>query len=117
MKSRPVAFAVMGLTLGVLAVLLLVSILQTRMLVGEVRNTQKTNTGTVRLIKAQGRAIRDCTDPTGECFKRAKRQTAGAVNDINKISVYAAACADQSGVQTASEIYACVVERLAKDKP
>jgi hypothetical protein len=109
-KLRPVLGALTAIGAGVLAILLLTLIVRTWSLADAIRETQKSNTGAVKLI-------RDCTDPSGDCYKRGQKQTAVAVADINKISVYAAACADRPGVQTASEIYACVVERLAQDKP
>ena len=59
--------------------------------------------------------ILSCTQPKGECNQRGQRQTSGAIDDINKITVYAAACADRPYTQTEAQIYACVMQKLARD--
>lgn len=101
---------VLAYTLGALVLVgVLTTVAQTRELVGAVRETQQTNTGTVNLI-------RDCTEPQGGCFKRGQRRTAGAIDAITNASVYAAACADQPGVQGSDEIFACVVRKFAEDQ-
>jgi hypothetical protein len=73
-----------------------------------IRSTSRDNAEALRLIKS-------CTTPGQECFERGQKQTAEAVADINRVTVYAAACADLPGVQGQAEIYACVVEKLAED--
>lgn len=56
--------------------------------------------------------IKSCTDPQGVCYQQNMQRTDDAVGDINKISVYAVACADKPGAQTAAEVKQCVVDLL-----
>jgi hypothetical protein len=94
-----------ALIAGVILVAILAATLVT---VVTIRATQKTNTNTVDLI-------RDCTEPKGKCFQRGQDQTAGAIADINQVTVYAAACASKVPGQTAEQIQRCVVRLLADD--
>lgn len=59
--------------------------------------------------------IEDCTTPGRDCYDSGQKRTADAIADINKVAVYAAACADQDGVQGEDEIYTCVIRLLAAD--
>lgn len=64
------------------------------------------------------RVIRDCTQPSGQCYKRGQAQTAQAVADIGRYVVLAAACAaDVDASQPVDRrialITACITERLA----
>jgi hypothetical protein len=104
---RRFAWFVIGILSGALVLLALVAIVQTRDLAGTIRSTQKANTETVDII-------RDCTRPAGRCFMRGQRQTARAVADINRVTVYAAACASKRPGQTATQIRSCVVRMLAR---
>lgn len=61
-------------------------------------------------------AVRDCTTPGRACYERGRRTTAAAVADITRISVYAAACADQPGRQSARQIEACITRRLNRGR-
>lgn len=63
--------------------------------------------------------IRDCTQPSGECYLRGKRQTADAVSNINTVIILAAACSaglppNLSVEQRQTDISTCVIDRLAK---
>jgi hypothetical protein len=73
-----------------------------------IRESQKASQETLRII-------RSCTTPGAECFDRGQQQTADAVEDINRVAVFAAVCADKRGVQGEGEIYACVVRLLADE--
>lgn len=105
-NARTFAWVLVALLTGALVVTLL-----TATLVG----TDNTNTirENQRDTKASLSLIRSCTTPGQECFDRGQEQTAKAVADINRVAVYAAACADKPGVQGRDEIYACVVRSLA----
>lgn len=104
---RRAGYALVGLTLGILVVLVLLLLIRTWTLVDATRQTQKSNTSTVELIQ-------DCTTPGGECYQRGESRTAAAVGDIGVLSVYAAACAateDEAGLSTdefAARIEHCV---------
>lgn len=78
---------------------------------------QDGNTASVQTIKALTRQIESCTTPTGDCYKDSQKRTAGAVGDINKVVVLAAACADKPRQQTEAEIQRCIINRLAAERP
>lgn len=93
-----------------------------------IRETQQTGSPILKAIAAQqddieagtnaavsaNKQVLDCTQPTGDCYRQSQKRSADVVGSINEISLYAAACADQSGVQTVEEIQSCVIGRLAK---
>lgn len=108
LKVRPAVYAALFGCIALLVVGLVFVVVQTFGLVSQTRATQEGNRDLLNLIKS-------CTDPSGECAKRGQEQTADAIADINRVTVYAAACADEPGVQGQSAIYACVVEMLAED--
>jgi hypothetical protein len=105
LSTRSVLFALVAAALGLLIVLLIAAIVQTRGLVGAVRDTQKVNTGTVRLIE-------DCTKPTGHCFKQGQRRTAQAVLGINgnTLHVIVAALTCQSQGFTGHALATCTAK-------
>lgn len=109
-RRRQFAWFVIGVLASSLAVLTVVSVVNTNATTASIRRQQQTNTTTVDLI-------RDCTRPQGKCFKRGQRQTARAVADINRVTVYAAACASRMPGQSADQIQRCIVRELAKDAP
>jgi hypothetical protein len=62
--------------------------------------------------------VRDCTQPSGECYQRGQKRTASAVSDINQVIILAAACSAGLPVgltveQRQAEIQNCVIDRLA----
>jgi hypothetical protein len=65
--------------------------------------------------RATLKVIRDCTEPTGECYKRGQQASAAAVADINRVVIFAAACAAQSHHPSVSHIQQCVISRLARE--
>lgn len=82
--------------------------------VAAIRQTQLEGTPTgQRLLEASDRIL-DCTDPNGECYQRNQDRTADVIGDLNRVAVYAAACADRRGIQGEDEIYACVVRLIAQ---
>lgn len=60
--------------------------------------------------------IKDCTQPTGKCYRNGQARTRSAVANINKVVILAAACASQHPGQTVGEVQSCVIDRLAKQK-
>lgn len=73
-----------------------------------IRQAQQTNTETLDLIKS-------CTTPGRKCFNEGQERTGKAVGSINKITVYAATCADRPGWQDVAEIEACIRAKLARN--
>lgn len=120
MNRRQLVFAVLALL--AMAVLLVVI---TAAIVGAQKSTAirdqqqettpliESSNDTLDAIEKLAAEIRSCTTPGQDCYERGQRQTADAVDVINNAVVYAAACADQRGVQGQDEIYACVVRRMA----
>lgn len=93
---------------AVLVIGVIFVVTQTFTLLTTVRETQKDSRESVE-------AIRDCTQPSGECYREARERSARTVTDIGKVSAYAAACADRPGVQTEDEVRLCVLRKVARD--
>jgi len=81
----------------------------------EIRDAQLSNTKTLRNTERTLDLIEDCTTPGRDCYDRGQKRTADAVANINKVAVYAAACADRRGVQGRAEIFTCVIRALAQE--
>jgi hypothetical protein len=107
-KARPIGGAVVGVLVGVIVLGMIYLGVQTYSLASSIREQQKTNSST-------NATILDCTEPSGECYRKSQERTAAVVADIGKVSAYASACADRPGVQGEAEVLACVLERLKKD--
>jgi len=63
--------------------------------------------------------IQDCTQPSGDCYMRGQKRTAGAVASINRVVILAAACAvgkHGTEIEIQSQIQTCVIEGLARDR-
>jgi len=108
-KARSLTWALVALLVGGIVVLQLVATLVGTDNTTTIRQTQHDNAETLRLI-------RSCTSPGQECFERGQRQTATAVADINRVAIFAAACADRPAQQTVEQIQSCVIARLAQVK-
>lgn len=100
---------------GILAVLLISSVLVSAVKSSEIREVQRTNTLSLTNSERTLDLIEDCTTPGGECYQRSQERTASVVGDIGRLSAYAAACADKKGVQGRGEIYNCVLRLLSQD--
>lgn len=90
-----------------------------------IRNQQVQNTGVVASTNSAARdarntsmAVRSCVTPGLACFERAQKQTAGAVANINRVVILAAACAvGKTGTTSEIEdaIQSCVIDGLARE--
>ena len=114
--KRKIGYALLGVLVGILIVLVIVRVAQTAQLVNEIREAQVTNGKTLDNSSETLHVIKDCTQPTGACYKHAQRETAGAVASINRVVILAAACASQKPGQSVAEIQRCVINRLAAHK-
>lgn len=117
-RQRPWLGAVVGVLIGVLLVSVLAMLVRTFSLADSIRESQKANTGTLLSSQQTLKAVEDCTQPAGECFKRGQKATASAVGDINRVVILAAACSvglDQrlSVAERQDVISACVIDRLS----
>lgn len=115
MSRRQAVWTVAGMAAASLLIIVVASVVISATMSARIRDTQVTNTGTLKATERTLAIVEDCTTPGSECFQEGQRRTAAAIADINRVTVYAAACADRPGVQGQSEIYACVVESLAED--
>jgi hypothetical protein len=82
---------------------------------GTVRETQLDSVQRAKDTERLAERIESCTTPGGQCFEASAARTRSAVGTINRITVYAAACADRAGVDTAPEIQHCIERALAAE--
>lgn len=107
-RHRPALGALTGVLVGIILLTVVTMLVRTWALTDQIREAQKGNVSTVQLI-------RDCTTPGRRCYERSQKTTGDAVASINRVSVYAAACADRPRRQTVEQIQSCVIDRLATD--
>lgn len=106
-RPRNTAAWLAGVTITALVILLASAILYSAQTTSTIRENQRTSIESLTRIK-------DCTEPGGRCFERGQRATADAVGDINRVAIYAAACADQPRRQTVEQIQSCVIDKLSE---
>lgn len=109
------ALTVLRLLQGAFAISVLTLVAAALFVVLQVRGTQLEGTPLGKKLLEQAETIKSCTSTDGECAKRNRKQTADLVADINRISIIAAACADQPAQQTVEQIQSCVIAKLAAE--
>lgn len=112
MKSTRVAWAVACILSALAAVTLVVAILVSATKSTEIREDQVSNTQTLNNTSRTLEILLDCTDPKGDCYRRGQDSQESAIEDITRISIYAAACADKPREQTTQEIQDCILAEL-----
>ena len=61
--------------------------------------------------------IKDCTEVGGQCNERNQKATADVVFNINRVSIYAAACASRTENKgNISKVQTCVLNRIQEDR-
>lgn len=61
--------------------------------------------------------IKDCTTPGRKCYDRGQKRTADVVFNLNRVTIYAAACATKEKNQgNIAKIQACVLHRIEQDQ-
>lgn len=60
-------------------------------------------------------ALLDCTQPSGNCFKKGQERTGQFVLDLKHSIELQLACQDRLGVDTVSSIESCVRQELEKE--
>jgi hypothetical protein len=108
-RVRKLSWALLGIAVSGLIGSLLVGVV----VVAQIRSAQVDRAPKNDANDATLAIIRDCTEPTGDCFREAQRRTAEAVGDINRVIVIAAACASKPYEQSVTRIAKCVTRRLA----
>lgn len=110
-NARSLSWVIICLLVAALTVTMLTATIIGADNTNTIRTSQRANAETLRLI-------RSCTTPGQDCFERGQRQTADAVADINRVAIFAAACADKPRRQTVEQIQSCVIARLSRsDQP
>lgn len=107
--KRQIGWTFVGLLTGIVIVISLTLLARTWSLTDSIRDSQQSNASTLTLIK-------DCTEPGGNCYKRNQKASGQAIDVINRVSVYAAACASQERNKGSIEkIQVCVLNRIQQD--
>ena len=107
-RRTPLTLAVTYVFAAVAILLVLGMLIRTSDNADAIREAQKTNTETLDRIN-------DCTTPGRECYDDGTKRTAAAVGSINKVAVFAAACADRPGWQSTEQIESCIRAKLARN--
>ena len=119
LTRRQVLWSVVALAVALLVVVVASAVVVSAVKSTSIRETQTQNTDLLEKTDETLQIMRGCTTPGEECYDRGQRRTAELVahltSDLTRVSAYAAACADQAGVQTEDQIFACIVRRLAAD--
>lgn len=114
---RQVLIAALAGGVAVLVVVAVTAVIVSAVKSTSIRETQTENTTLIENTSKTLEIMQGCTTPGEECFDRGQERTAelvaGLTSDLTRVTAYAAACADQRGVQGEDEIFSCVVSRLA----
>lgn len=114
-RRRLILGTMAGVAVGLVVVMVLAMLIRTWTLTDTIRGTQIEGTPLGKRLLDQAERIESCTTAGETCYEEQQRKTAGAISDINKITLYAAACADRSGQQTVEQIQGCVIAKLAAE--
>lgn len=102
-------YGIAGVLLGILIVGVLVVLTGTWSMTNRLRDAQLNNTEILRVIK-------DCTTVGGKCQQRNQKAMEHATSDINRVSIYAAACASKRDNRgSVVKIQTCVLNRIQED--
>jgi hypothetical protein len=62
--------------------------------------------------------VHDCTDPTGACYQASRRSNAETIAQINKVTLFAAYCANKlSKTGTLADVRKCVETAVTGNDP
>ena len=87
---------ILDLMIGVLLVTTIFFLVGQRNLSEQIQNVTEHNRSLNLQSKQLGERIASCTDPNGACYKDNMEQTAKRVENINKISMFAAYCSSKT---------------------
>lgn len=114
-QSSPWLGAVIWIGGGLLLLLVLTSVIQTRTLLGTVRDTQLEGTPLGKKLYAAADQIQSCTTPAGECYVESQKRTAKYLsqqsNNTRDIVIATQVCSDQ-GIRGTGPLTACVDKAL-----
>lgn len=119
-QVRIAASVLVAVLVGVLVVGVLTVLVRTNQVAETIREAQVESIQRGKEIQSLSETINGCVDPEGSCYKQGQRRTAGAVADINRVVILAAACSvglspDVTVVERQAAIQSCVLERLARN--
>ncbi len=112
-SRRKVAWFVLGAGLAGVLLVVFAAVFTSATKTTQIRDTQETNSPLIASTNRTLKIIRDCTTPGRECYERGQQQLKGAITDINRVSIIAAACASGPREVSVTEIQACVIRRLS----
>lgn len=118
-RRRTAGWVLLSVTAAAVILGVIVTLVSTWQIADEVRTTQLEGTPLGKQLAASADRILDCTDSTGECYKRNQRRTAQVVGDLNRVIVLAAACSvgldpHMTVDERQVSIQGCVLDRLAQ---
>lgn len=121
-QRRRLLLVLVGIGVAVLVVAMVASAITSAVNSTLIRQQQTTNTRTLDSSERTLRLIRDCTKPTGDCYARGEARVGGAVQDLSRVTVLAAACAavlDDTAMPVparATRIEKCVTNELNRTR-
>jgi hypothetical protein len=113
-RARQVTWFLTGMGLAAFVVVLVFAVFTAASKSTEIRDQQQTNTPLLISTNRTLQIVEDCTTPGQPCYDRGQERLASAIADINQVSIYAAACADQPRRQSVEQIQSCVISKLAE---
>lgn len=120
MTRRMFAWGIVAGLTATLLVVVVVGVLVSASKSSEIRETQVLNTRTLDTTERTLEVLLDCTNPEGRCYRRGVESRRGIVEDVSRVAVYAAACADRPRQQSVAQIQACILDEIddaEDDKP
>lgn len=109
---------VIELLLVILLIAILYAVTSLRGVTADLKEEQTARISIAQQNQRILREIRSCTNPNGVCAKRGNDSQGAAISTINKVSVYAAFCANsQPPPASVADVEACVRKELAQSTP
>jgi hypothetical protein len=110
--TRSVIFALLALVLAIAIVLIIAQQTKNGDILNAIRAQQVTTHRSQQETQQALRILIDCTTPGHACNLRSQKATTDAIKTLEQIIIYANGCQDRPGVQSLSEIEACVTKLL-----
>jgi hypothetical protein len=109
-----------GISLSIILMFTTYTVHQIRSQQVQSRGTLLSATAAAEAARETAESIHSCVTPGESCYERSQRQQAGAVADINRVVILAAACAvdlpdNLPILQRQTQIQACVINGLARE--
>ena len=120
-QHRPAAWAALYVLVAAALIAMVLVVVRTYSVTSEIRDSQVTGIQARKSSDATLDAVRSCTTPGRQCYEAGKQQTAGAVANINRVVILAAACSvgldpHMKVADRQTAIQNCVIDRLARQR-